>query len=70
MARMPTNHRTTTLFDLVAAVQESLTEEEEAAGLAITVVQDLLHSNVRRRSPRSSFGKFARGLATARDAAA
>jgi hypothetical protein len=67
---MPANHRTTNLFELVAAVQESLTDEEEAAGLAIMVVQDLLHSMVYRRSPGRSFGKSARGLAAARDAAA
>jgi len=58
------------LFDLVAAVQESLTAEEEASGVGITVVQDLLHRVVRRWPPGRSFGMTARGLAAAHDAAA
>ena len=70
MGRKSANHRTTNLFDLVAAVQESLTDEEDAAGLAITVVQDLLHSVVRRQSPGRSSGNSAHGLAAAHDAAA
>jgi len=61
---------TTTLFDLVAAVQENLTAEEEASGVAITVVQELLHRVVRRRPPGRSFGKVVRPPATAHDAAA
>ncbi len=70
MARTPATPCTTTLFDLVAAVQESLTAEEEASGVAITVVQELLHRVVRRRPPGRSSGKTVRGLAAAHDAAA
>jgi hypothetical protein len=69
MARMPVTRCTTTLFDLVAAVQESLTVDEEAAGLATTVVQDLLRNVVRRRTPRGLGAMPSDALSVARDAA-
>jgi len=70
MARTPATPCTTTLFDLVAAVQESLTAEEAASGLAITVVQELLHRAVRRHPAGRALGKGVRDRGTAHDAAA
>lgn len=70
MMRTLVTQPTTTLFDLVAAVQDNLTAEEEAAGLAVPVVQDLLHRVVRCPRARRAAGEVLPGLTTARDVAA
>ena len=70
MARTLATQHTTTLFDLMAAVQDNLTVEEEAAGLAVPVVQDLLHRVVRFPPARRVVGEAVPPLTAARDLAA
>ncbi|MGD2062234.1 MAG: hypothetical protein PVF51_01490 [Nitrospirota bacterium] len=61
---------TTTLYELVAAVQDSLSAEEAAEGLAVPVVQDLLRRMVCREPTARASGAVARPILNAQDAAA
>jgi hypothetical protein len=62
--------RATTLFDLVAAIQDSLSAEEAARGFAVPVVQDLLRRMVRRPPQAEEFSAFSCPLLSAQDTAA
>jgi hypothetical protein len=68
--RSPEYGTTTTLFDLVAAVQDSLSAEETAGGLAVPVVQDLLRRMGRRLPPGEERPSLVRSTLSAQDAAA
>ena len=61
---------TTTLFDLVAAVQESLPAEEAADGLAVAVVQDLLRRMGRWTTADEDEVRVSPHILSAHDAAA
>jgi hypothetical protein len=61
---------TTTLFDLVAAVQDSLSAAEAADGLAVPVVQDLLRRMVRVPPPEKECPSCSVPMVNAQDAAA
>jgi hypothetical protein len=67
---LPDRAATTTLFDLVAAVQDSLSADEAAHGLVVPVVQDLLCRVARRPLEMEEYSHHARVRLSAQDAAA